>query len=55
MPSDVARPAELTRPQNESGRAAHHLVSTIAAYVRMHYARDITNGELAGLIGVSPS
>lgn len=55
MPSEAARESELTRPPQENGRAAQHLVSTVAAYVRQHYAREITNAELAALIGVSPS
>ena len=30
-------------------------VAVIAAYVRTHYARHLTNAELARLVGISPS
>ncbi|HEU4995640.1 MAG TPA: AraC family transcriptional regulator [Gemmatimonadaceae bacterium] len=59
MPSEAAREL-VARPERvgevgEVGRAAHHMVGTVAAYVRQHFAREITNAELAALIGVSPS
>ena len=44
---------ELPRP--ETREAAQRHVSAVCEYIQQHYAENLTNEDLAKLIGVSPS
>jgi len=56
MPS-IPRSAALWRelPRPETREAAQRHVSTVCEYIQQHYAENLTNEDLARLIGVSPS